>query len=149
MDIAVLLIPVAAWAQATCYSPSDCAAPQVCSSVLDGVIPGRCTEPAAEQEPEPEEPAPTPIIDVAPPPTVPQAQEEQEPIVEEVIQETEESEEPEEIPQPNPAPSELAQEPEEEPRGFFQSIGDAFLYSVDTIFIEPARKLFCWFGGCE
>ncbi len=144
MDIAALLIPVAAWAQATCYSPSDCAAPQVCSSVLDGVIPGRCTEPAAEQEPEPEKPAPTPITDVAPPPAAPQAQEE-EPIVEEVLQAPEESEEPEEIPQPSPAPL----EPEEEPRGFFQSIGDAFLYSVDTIFIEPVRKLFCWFGGCE
>jgi len=32
----------------TCYSPSDCATPQYCSSLEDGVTPGTCLDPVVE-----------------------------------------------------------------------------------------------------
>lgn len=46
---AAAFLPVIAFAQGTCYSPSDCAAPLICSSFMDGVFPGVCME-AAEGE---------------------------------------------------------------------------------------------------
>lgn len=39
-------LPMIVFAEGTCYSPSDCAAPQICSSFMDGVFPGVCMEAA-------------------------------------------------------------------------------------------------------
>ena len=75
----LLVVPTAAFAQSTCYSPSDCVPPQVCSAYKYGAqidnLPGKCVEEEHSEleleesfssvsaplpEPEPVE-APTPI----------------------------------------------------------------------------------------
>lgn len=40
--LSILLAVPVAFAQSNCYSPSDCAPPQHCTSLDDGIIPGTC-----------------------------------------------------------------------------------------------------------
>ncbi len=39
----VFTVPAGALAQTTCYSPSDCTGMMHCTSLDDGIVPGRCT----------------------------------------------------------------------------------------------------------
>ncbi|OGJ55183.1 hypothetical protein A3D11_03880 [Candidatus Peribacteria bacterium RIFCSPHIGHO2_02_FULL_49_16] len=59
----VILFPGFAFAQSTCYSPSDCVVPQYCSSLEDGIIPGHCT---VKEKPIPPSPPPPPKAQIIP-----------------------------------------------------------------------------------
>ena len=67
----LILFPGFAFAQSTCYSSSDCAVPQYCSSLEDGIIPGYCTVKEKPTPPPPPSPPKAQIIPVkeeVPPP---------------------------------------------------------------------------------
>lgn len=48
----LLLSPEIASARGVCYTPSDCVAPEVCSSILNGEYPGRCVQRSTDDDEE-------------------------------------------------------------------------------------------------
>ncbi|HLC75532.1 MAG TPA: hypothetical protein VJB82_00210 [Candidatus Peribacterales bacterium] len=42
LALLIMLFPILGHAEGACYSPSDCAAPLICSSLIDNIFPGTC-----------------------------------------------------------------------------------------------------------
>ncbi|HLD07660.1 MAG TPA: hypothetical protein VJB60_01205 [Candidatus Peribacterales bacterium] len=40
----LFFLPATALAATLCYSPSDCASPKICSSLIDAIYPGQCVD---------------------------------------------------------------------------------------------------------
>jgi len=149
----IMIILTLLLAQATCYTPSDCVSPQICTAILDGVAPGTCVIVEPEPMPEPPPPPPKPEPPAPPPPPEPMPDEapsgakvgDPEPIMIDVpdlelerdvpvLRLDDEDEEPEE------------EEPE---RPFFLApVINPIVNLFKKAVADPAAALFCWLTQC-
>ena len=144
--VSIMIILSLLLAQATCYTPSDCVSPQVCTAILDGVTPGTCVtiepEPMPELElpPLPPEPEPDPPSPTAPPPP--------EPDTEPIMIEVPDLELERDVPVLTLDGEE--EEPEDEPENpfFLAPIINPITNLFRRAIVSPAQALFCWLTQC-